>query len=194
MKELTILDLKEMDHTSVYCREVLLDMQEKYERLRQQGSNELDLETFYKHEKSNGRGVDLGAYVKAAGLYFREEIESQIRLLKTQPERLMKELGDGSPFSLEVHAKRLLFILARISSLLEQAKPIFGDSLDRPTQAEMSKVIGQLKTITDNNANRVGVEMLKLAASLGKANKDATTNQSNYYPPMPWNHSPKDRE
>lgn len=203
MDTLVLPDLVEMEQTSQYNRDILLLMQDDLiKQVCQQGnlSDEvvnIDIVTkacaYYDREKKQGRGYDLRAYIKKATVYFNDEIGKHLKLLREQPTQLKEDISQGVAIRMEEYAERILISLVKISSLLEQAKPLFGEKVESLVQAAMNDAIGELRDVTDKNENKVGHEMLKMLTQLSKACCDTNKTRGGRYAPRPWSFIPKVR-
>ena len=195
--ELVIPDLKEMERSGSYDRNVLLWLQDGYvnraikehlpqlhelhtslvesgespEEMRRQKTQALVEFTraSYATEKAAGRGADLKGYIDAAKTFFEAESARYGGHLQELAEYIKKALENGEKPDIERHARHAYVSMAKLSGAMTHLEGLSGKPAALQVANLMRKGIEEIKfaTVGDQPTN-VGRELLKVVDKIGQ--------------------------
>lgn len=194
--DLVIQDLRDMDMTGNYDRNVLLWVQDGYvhralqehlveiraldAQLKDSGLTPEEMrrekmvalvgfvrET-YSTQKSGGRGADLKGYVEAARIFWETEAARYGEHLQELGEYLDKALANGEKPDLDWHSRHAYVSMARLSSVMGNLESLAG----KPAASEVAQLMQ--RGIESIHMEQVGGRRLEVArALLAQVNKIA---------------------
>lgn len=195
--DLVIQDLKDMERSGSYDRNVLLWLQDGYvnkaisqniphlrelhtnlteagenpdEIRRQKNQALVDLtRATYSTAKAAGDGADLKGYVDAAKTFFEAESARYGSHLQEVAEYIKKALENGEQPDIERYARSTYMSLAKLSGAMTQLEGLSGKPAAQQVATLMKKGIEQINfvAITDQPTN-VGRELLKVVDKIGQ--------------------------
>lgn len=195
--ELVIQDLREMERTGNFDRNVLLWVQDGYankaieENLPQLASmnkalnasgasdaerrqrrvetlGQLTRET-YATEKALGRGVDLRTYVDAAKTFYEAESARYGAHLGDVAEYIKKALENGEKPDLERFARQAYISLAKMSGAVSNLEGLSGKPAAQAVALQMRQGIERINYVTvADQPVQVGRELLKIVELIGR--------------------------
>lgn len=195
--DLVIRDLKEMERSGNYDRNVLLWLQDGYAnkaiaqnipRLRElhttlteagespdeirkkknQALVDITQET-YSTAKASGDGADLKGYVDAAKTFFEAESARYGGHLQEVAEYIKKALENGEQPDIERHARNAYMSLAKLSGAMTQLEGLSGKPAAQQVAIMMKKGIENINFVTvGDQPTNVGRELLKVVDKIGQ--------------------------
>lgn len=195
--ELVIPDLKAMERSGNYNREVLLWLQDGYvnraikehlpqlkdlhtrlvesgespdeaRRQKMQALVEFTRAT-YSTEKAAGRGADLKSYLDAAKTFFEAEAVRYGGHLRELAEYIKKALENGEKPDIERHARHAWVSTAKLSSVIQHFENQNGKPAALQVANLMRKGIEEIKFVTvGDQPTNVGRELLRAVEKIGQ--------------------------
>jgi len=188
--DLVIPDLKEMERSGSYNRNILLWLQDGYviraikehlpqlrelhtslvesgespEEMRRQKTQALVdfTRASYATEKAAGRGVDLKSYIDAAKAFFEAESARYGGHLQELAEYIKKALENGEKPDIERHARHAYVSMAKLSGAMTHLEGLSGKPAALQVANMMRKGIEEINFVTvGDQPTNIGRELLK---------------------------------